>query len=480
MTSNVKKIAKTSSLLMLGNVLGHSFSLLRNAIFGHFLSPQDFGIAATFAITVSIIEMASDIGSDKLLVQAKDGNDTSLQNTAQFFSVLRGIISCILLLIAAPYVAMLFKIPQAQSAFTLLALVPLIRGFIHFDTKRFQRDLRFFPNLFAELIPQFITCLLAFPIVLIKTDYSAVMDLILLQSLLLVFMTHRLAKRGYGIGFDQQAFKRLVEFGWPLMINGFLMFFIFQGDKFVIGIYYDMEKLAVYSAAFMLTMAPALLVSRVLSTIILPIFSKKQDDLQLLNVNYRHATEITVLFTSAFAVFFTLYGAPVLALVFGRHYQGYAELMTSLGILWSLRILRVPATSLAMAKGDTKVGLTANIFRSFALFGVFYFALQQYPIEIIAYMGCGGELLALSVTLIQIKHKYGNQYQLFFASAWLFLFSAIVSISYVFYCGDSFTNTLITSIAFTFLFSLVAFSIYRKLADNEKVIQGMQNERDFS
>lgn len=471
MVSNVKKIAKTSFLLMLGNVFGQSFSLLRNAIIGHWLSPQDFGIAATFAITVSILEMASNMGSDMLLVQAKDGNDTSLQNAAQFFSVVRGIASCILLLIAAPYVAMLFKIPQAQSAFYLLAFVPLIRGFIHFDVKRFQRDMRFFPDLFAESIPQFITCLLAFPIVFIKTDYSAVLDLILLQSLLWVLMTHLLAKRDYQISFDKLALKRLVEFGWPLMINGFLMLVIFQGDKFIIGIYYDMERLAVYSAAFMLTMTPALLVTKVLSSVILPIFSKKQDDLQLLNVNYRHATEITVLFVSAFAVFFTLYGDPILALVFGKHYQGYAELMAALGILWSLRMLRVPATLLAMSKGHTKVGLTANIFRSFALFGVFYFSIRQYPIEMIAYTGCGGELLAILITLIQIKHKFGSPYRLFFPIILLFLFSVIISKFYIYYYGVNFTNTLILSIAYLFLISLMTLSLYRKLTAHEKVLK---------
>ena len=468
MVSNVNKIAKTSLLLTLGQFLGHSFSLVRNAIIGHWLSPQDFGIAATFTITVSILEMASDMGSDKLLVQAKEGNDASLQNAAQFFSVLRGIASCILLLIAAPYVSMLFKIPQAQSAFYLLALVPLIRGFIHFDVKRFQRDMRLFPNLFAEFVPQFVTCLLAFPIVFIKTDYSAVIDLILLQSLLLVLMTHLLAKRDYEISFDRVAFKRLVGFGWPLMINGFLMFIIFQGDKFIIGIYYDMERLAVYSAAFILTMTPALLVIRVLSTVILPIFSKKQDDPQLLNVSYWHATEITVLLASAFVVFFTLYGNTVLALVFGKHYQGYAELMATLAALWSLRILRVPATLLAMAKGDTKVGLTANIFRSFALFGVFYCSMRHYSIEMIAYTGCAGELLAVLITLQQIKHKFGSQYRLFFSIVWLFLFSVIIPKFYVYYCGVDFANTLVLGIAFLFIFSLLTLSVYRKLAAYEK------------
>jgi len=276
MATNVKKFAKTSLLLMLGQASGQAFSLLRNAIIGHLLSPRDFGIASTFAITVSIIEMASDMGIDKLLLQAKDGNDTLLQNTAQFFSIIRGVISGFFIFIIAPYIAALFKINEAEWAFSLLAFVPIIRGCMHFDVKRFHREMIFFPNLFAELIPQVITFLLTFPIVMIRTDYSAVIDLILLQSLLLVLMTHLLAKRRYKIAFDKFAFRKTVEFGWPLMLNGFLMFFIFQGDKLVIGIYYDMEKLGVYSAAFMLTMTPALLIIKVLNSVMLPFLSKKK------------------------------------------------------------------------------------------------------------------------------------------------------------------------------------------------------------
>jgi O-antigen/teichoic acid export membrane protein len=468
MATNVKKFAKTSLLLMLGQGSGQALSLLRNAIIGHLLSPRDFGIASTFAITVSIIEMASDMGSDKLLVQAKDGNDTLLQNTAQFFAIIRGFISGFFLFLVAPYVAALFKISEAEWAFSLLAFVPIIRGFMHFDVKRFHREMNFFPNLFAELTPQVITFLLTFPIVMIRTDYSAVINLILLQSLLLVLMTHFLAKRRYKITFDQLAIKRLVEFGWPLMINGFLMFFIFQGDKFVIGIYYDMEKLGVYSAAFMITMTPALLIIKVLTSLILPFFSRKQDDIALLNVNYLLSTEITVLIVSAYIAFFTLYGDIFLTLVFGKHYQGYGDLMISLGILWSLRMLRVPATLLAMSKGDTKVGLIANIFRSLALFGVFYFAMKQYPIETIAYVGCVGELLAVFITLKQIKHKFDEQYISFLHKIALFLFSMLVSMLYVFYGEVNLTNTLILSIAFLLLFLLIVRSLYHKLSTHEK------------
>jgi len=247
------------------------------------------------------------------------------------------------------------------------------------------------------------------------------------------------------------------------MINGFLMFFIFQGDKFIIGIYYNMEKVAVYSTAFMLTMTPALLIIKVLTSLILPLFSKKQDDMQLLNTNYLLAIDITVLIISAYTVFFTLYGDIFLGFVFGKHYQNQANLMMILGVLWSLRILRAPSTLLAMSKGYNKVGLIANIFRSIVLFCVIYFAKNQYPIEFIAYAGCLGELIAVFVTVNQIKSKILGNYTLFFKRIPLFLFSFATSGLYVFYCQFDVISVSIITILFLILFLLIAISIYNSL-----------------
>jgi len=249
-----------------------------------------------------------------------------------------------------------------------------------------------------------------------------------------------------------------------------LMFFIFQGDKFIIGIYYNMEKVAVYSTAFMLTMTPALLIIKVLTSLVLPLFSKKQDDIQLLNSNYLLAIDITILIISAYTVFFTLYGDIFLGLVFGKHYQNQAALMMILGTLWSLRMLRVPSTLLAVSKGDTRLGLVANVFRSFALFGVFYCATYEYPIEAIATAGCLGELIAVFITIKQVKHKFSINYSSFLKRIILFLFSLITSSLYVFYFRLYLLNTILISIAFLLLFSLIGVSIYRNLSNNERAI----------
>ena len=50
--------------------------------------------------------------------------------------------------------------------------------------------------------------------------------------------------------------RRLLTFGWPLLVNGLLMFGIVQGDRLIIGTAYSVYDLGIYSVALTLAMAP--------------------------------------------------------------------------------------------------------------------------------------------------------------------------------------------------------------------------------
>jgi len=465
MSSSLKKIVNSTLLLTVGQGSAQMLSLIRNAIFGHYLSPEDFGVAATFAITISAVEMASDMGADKLLIQAKDGDNIVLQNTIHSFNFIRGLVSAIIIVFMVPYLIDSFNIKTASWAFYLLAFVVFIRGFVHLDVKRFHREMKFLPFVLTELIPQVVVVLLSYPLVLHFKNYDAVIYLILLHALFYVLMSHVLSKRSYQISFDSTYFKKILTFGWPLILNGILMYFIFQGDKLFVGINYDLSTLGVYSAAFMITMVPALLVVKIFTSILLPLFSKSQDDWYKSNNNYLLATEVVMLIALLFAAIFIFFGDTILAVVFGSQYQGNGLLIAILSIMWAFRIIRVAPALLAMSKGDTKVSLMANILRSFALVGVYLLTINKYPIEMIAFCGCAGELLAFLLSIVQLKYKIKVQYTSVFIRFILYCFFILSFIAPAYYLDIEYKVIFYTSL---FLF---VFSLYIRFSRVAKVIK---------
>ncbi len=58
-----------------GQVVVQLCSFVRSVILARLISPENFGIAATFAMTFSLVEMVSNLSAQLLLVQAPDGGD---------------------------------------------------------------------------------------------------------------------------------------------------------------------------------------------------------------------------------------------------------------------------------------------------------------------------------------------------------------------------------------------------------------------
>jgi len=113
--------------------------------------------------------------------------------------------------------------------------VPLISGFTHFDKSRVQRDMKFGPSVWVDVSSNVLVMVAALPLALWLRDYSAMLWVLVLQSAAVTAASHCVAERHYGWAWDRRYARKILAFGWPLIVNGLLMFLIFEGDRFVIG-----------------------------------------------------------------------------------------------------------------------------------------------------------------------------------------------------------------------------------------------------
>ena len=90
--SPARKYLKGGLLLSGGSVISAACSLIRNIIIARMISVEDFGIAATFAMTMSLIEMASNLASIGCSCRSPDGDAPPMLATAHAFQVFRGVL----------------------------------------------------------------------------------------------------------------------------------------------------------------------------------------------------------------------------------------------------------------------------------------------------------------------------------------------------------------------------------------------------
>lgn len=388
-----------------GQVLGQGMSFIRNIIVARLISPEDFGIAATFVISIGLLERISDLAVDRLLVQAEDGDDPDFQATAHAFQVLRGIaLSLLMFALAWPF-SRLFGIPHALWAFQCIALVPLIRGFAHLDPKRLHREMLFGRDVISELLPQAMALTLAWPLARWLGNYAAVLWLLVTQALVMVVVSHVTAARRYAWAWSRTLLARMARFGWPLLLNGLLMFLIWQGDRVLVASSYDMTQLALYSIALTITSHPSDLLTKSSSVVLLPPLARAQNNPTRFAEIYGFLVQALCLGGIAFAALFVIMGQGIVEVLYGSRYAGVGAFIGWFAVMQMLRLIRIGPTTAALAMGDTLATMLANLGRGACFPFLLLLAATGQPLLWFVIAGCGGEIVALIVLLWRMSVK---------------------------------------------------------------------------
>lgn len=395
MRSLTERLASQGAMLFTGYAAAQGFSFLRNALIGHGLSKGDFGIAATITLVLQLIETLSDLGTDRLIVQARDGDDDRFVATAHTTIIVRGVLTAALLYLAAVPAARFFGIPDVAWALQLAALVPLIKGFQHLDYRRAQRHYDNRPQLIIEVAPQAVALAATLPFLAYSGGYAVALWLSLLQAAATVALSHLLAERPYRMAADRPILARFVSFGWPIWLSAFPLVAVYQGDRIIIGRMLGMEELAAYSAAFMITMVPGLVAAKVGHALMLPALGSARDDAAIFARRFARLTEATALAAALYLALFLAVGGPILTLAFGAHYAGLGAVVGWLAAMWALRMLQAVPGMALMALGATRPFLAAGLIRATSLALSLAAATQGLGLVAIAAAGVLGELGSL-------------------------------------------------------------------------------------
>lgn len=409
-----KQIARGFFQVGFGQVVEYLTSFIRNIIIARLLSPHDMGISVTFVITISLLEMISNLSIEKLIVQSDQGNEPGFQRTVQAIQGARGILVGLCIFMLSNPISRLFSIPDASWAFRVLAIVPVLHGLRHLDMVRVQRDLDFFPSVSVPVFANVVVTLAAWPLGRMLGNFSVVLWILGLRGAIVTIGSHLVARTRYSWAYQLEHVQHAFSFGWPLMINGLLMFFIFQGDRFLISAAprwfpdssYTMADLGVYSVAFSLVMAPTLMLSNTSSALLLPLLSRcGSDKIRFFHI-YTLCTQTLTTVACIIAVLLVVAGGQLMILIYGSNYAGANAFIGWLSLMQSMRLIRQAPTMAAMAKGDTQNAMISNFSRSVALVAVLLVIATGGSLGLVAAAGFAGEVLALLVCTMRLQRMY--------------------------------------------------------------------------
>jgi O-antigen/teichoic acid export membrane protein len=398
---------KKAFLVVSGNAFGSALLLLRNLIIARLVTPHDYGIASTFAISMSIVEMLSYVGLNQLMVVDKDGDDDRFQRAMQGFQVMRGMLSSlILVLIAHPYASFL-EIPELAWAYQVIALIPLVNGLQHFDMHRLKRHMNFRPFIATQSIPPLISVLLIWPIAMIYDDYRIMLVSLFVQAGSMVVLSHLMAERPYRLALDMALIRKAMVFGWPLLINGVLLFGVFNGERLIVGRELGMAQLAVFSMAITLTLTPTLVLGGAAQSLFLPKLTAAREDARSFNWFGVASVEGGLAIGLLLLLGTLLLGGPIVHLLLGAKYEAMLTILIPMAVMQALRVAKTGASTVALAKGRSGNSAVANIFRVISLPVSWYAVVQTGSVYAVLAIAMVAEALGYIVSLHLAARRTG-------------------------------------------------------------------------
>jgi O-antigen/teichoic acid export membrane protein len=400
-------VIKSGLILTFFHIVVAVLGLVRNFMIARWLSVEDFGIASTFALTMALVEMSANIGLDRLIVQSKDGDSKLFQATLQSFQLLRGLGGAVVLFALAYPLSQIFQSPGALWAYQAMAVIPIIRGLVNLDLNRFQRTRMFWPSMATETISQVVSTAVALIWAYEGGDYRSMLYALIAQQVTWTVLSQILAERRFQFSWDLTIIKQAVGFGWPLLLNGALMFGTFYGDRVIVGNLLGPTVLGWFSVAYMLTLIPSTLLMRVVQTLGLPVLAQHQDNPERFKTLALVATEAGCLVGILLVMGNALCGGLLVHLLFGAKYDLATSILIPLAAVQAFRLAKAGPSVVAIAQRQTTNPMWANLVRVAFLPIAYGAAYMGGGVAAVVWVAVLGEVAGLLLSFALLVRKSG-------------------------------------------------------------------------
>jgi O-antigen/teichoic acid export membrane protein len=334
---------------------------VRNLLLALALPPEQFGIALTLVTLISALEAVSELGIELFVVRSPDPPNDYLLNSLHFLLVCRGTLSAVLMFTFAEGFVWIFNTPEAVWVYRALALVPLTKGLLHLDLRKFERQQNYAPNSLAQLIAAFIGTVAAAAVAFAYHSYQAMLIAYLLQTVVYVALSHWFSESKYRVRIDRDLFSKLLPYSTPLILNGMLLFAITQGDRLLVGSRLGLVDLASYGVISIFTTGVTVLAAKLGLSLYLPILADQKPGHPDYDRRYLICGSLTSLMAAGSLIFFGVLAMPLAELAFGHRYEFAPLLLTFLGMQSAFKILRGWPQIGHLSTGATKLLLYSNM-----------------------------------------------------------------------------------------------------------------------
>lgn len=319
---------------------------IRTAFLARLLTPTQFGVFGIGAIVLGLVEMVTETGINVFFIQhTEPGALKKYLDTAFVVSIIRGIIISLLMVVSTPIVAFFFNSTQAIPILLLLALVPLVRGFINPAIVTFQKELQFRKDFKFKIIIVTTDALFAITFAVIYQSPISLGIGLLAGAVAEVILSHIYINPRPKFNYQKSYFSEIIHQGKWITSAGIASYFSLKLPDISIGRLLSTQALGLYQMAYRFAILPLEEIGEVINKVSFPLFVKISQDQSRLRVAFLKNASVYLIASSVYTVTL-LICAPLITQIFlGSQWLEIIPLMRLLviaGFLYSVNNLTNP------------------------------------------------------------------------------------------------------------------------------------------
>lgn len=241
------------------------------------LLPSDYGLIAMLTIFMSIAQSFVDSGFSNALIQKQNRTEDDL-STVFYFNIVIGIIMYLILILCSTEIAIFYNQPILKKIIIWIGLNLIINSLSTIQNAILTIAVNFKKQTYISLIAVISSGIIA---IYMAINGYGVWTLVvqsilnnLIKTSLLWISTTWYPK----LIFSVSSFKELFSFGSKLLIGGLLHTIYINLYTLVIGKFFSVKELGLYSKASTLTQYPSINITGITSRVLYPILCRFQND----------------------------------------------------------------------------------------------------------------------------------------------------------------------------------------------------------
>ena len=462
---NKAKVVSSLTWKLFERFVSQGLSLAIQIILARLLLPEDFGSLAIIVAITNYAAIFVQSGIATALIQKKDLDDKDVSTVLISCLILASAFYTILF-VAAPFIANAFESDILVPTLRIQSLVLFLNAINSVQTAILSRKMQFKRLFVRSLIAVPVSGIVGIAMAYLGFGLWSLVMYNLSNMLVVVLVMNIGNDLRTKLGFSMEKARTIYSFSSKILVTSFVSGGYDLMRTMAIGKKYNTNDLAFYDKAYSYSYYVVNILNSSISSVMLPTFSKKQDDINEIKLIARRSTKLSAFVMIPLMVGIATIATPLVRLLLTEKW------MECVPYLMIFCMLRIPGVFMAIDKqifyaiGRSEI----NMYYEICLFIINIIALiisLKMGVLWIAIFACAIEYIGL-IAIFTLSKKFVNYN---FKERLLDLWKSIVS-SIVMFVGLNFINLqssdLVTILA-KFIIGVVVYLLMSMILSDDSL-----------